>query len=157
MATTAKAIPTTTTTGATTTTPPTTPYLQHLMLDVKNMRVKHVRKMFVLLREIGTDLHLSDMEHKTDWAEYTELNNRLQTLVVQHGLTLGEFATGYVLNIQARQRVVVPEVEKKVETKPTPTTTTTTSRKRKAPPPSSAPDGAVPKRPNTAATKNKKK
>lgn len=95
---------------------PTTPYLQNLMLDVKNMRVKHVRKMFVLLREIGTDLHLSDMEHKTDWAEYKDLNTRLQTLVVQHGLTLGEFATGYVLNIQARQRV--SEAEKQVINKP---------------------------------------
>jgi hypothetical protein len=80
------------------------PYLQHLMLDVKNMRVKHVRKMFVLLREVGTELHLSDMEKKTDWAEYEEFNKRLSLLVVQHGLTLGEFATGYVLNVQARQR-----------------------------------------------------
>ena len=80
------------------------PYLQRLALDVKHMGVKHVRKMFVLLRTIGADLHLSDMEQKTDWASYEELNVRLQTLVVPHGLTLGEFATGYVLNIQSRQR-----------------------------------------------------
>lgn len=83
---------------------PKNQYLEHLMLDVKNMRVKHVRKMFVLLRELGTDLHLEDMEHKTDWYEFDEFNKRLQLLVVQHGLTLGEFATGYVLNVQSRSR-----------------------------------------------------
>lgn len=82
----------------------TNPYLQNLMRDVKNMGVKHVRKMFVLLRMVGTDLRLCDMEPKTNWADYSDLNDRLHTLVVQHGLTLGEFATGYVLNIQARQR-----------------------------------------------------
>lgn len=80
------------------------PYFHNLMLHIKNMRVKHVRKMFVLLREIGTDLNLASLEHKTDWVSFDALNKRLQVLVVQHGLTLGEFATGYVLNIQARQR-----------------------------------------------------
>lgn len=75
-------------------------YLQHLTQDVKNMRVKHIRQMFVLLRELGEDLKLADLEHKTDWVEFESFNNRLQLLVVQHGLTLGEFATGYVLGRQ---------------------------------------------------------
>jgi hypothetical protein len=80
------------------------PYFQQLMYDVKNMRVKHVRKMFVLLREVGVDLKLNELQNKTDWSTFSELNTRLNTLVVQHGITLGEFATAYVLNIQSRQR-----------------------------------------------------
>lgn len=80
------------------------PYFQSLMLDVKNMRVKHVRKMFVLLREIGAELQLSEMKDRTDWASFHEFNECLKMVVVEHGLTLGEFATGYVLNIQTRTR-----------------------------------------------------
>lgn len=95
-------------------------YLQNLMLDVKNMRVKHVRQMFVLLRQIETDLTSQ------------ELTERLQLLVVKHGLTLGEFATGYVLNLQSRQR--------------TPAVTEKQPRKR------SAPSATEPKAPK----KNKK-
>lgn len=105
-------------------------YLEHLMLDVKNMRVKHVRKMFVLLREMGTDLHLEDMEHKTNWSEFEEFNKRLQLLVVQHGLTLGEFATGYVLNVQNRQRTgpsTPPTTPKKRKATPAATTSATAS------------------------------
>ena len=100
------------------------PYLHHLMLDVKNMRVKHVRKMFVLLREMSTELQLSDMEHRTDWVQFEEFNKGLRLLVVQHGLTLGEFATGYVLNVQGRQRggALEPEIpeENEVTTKKEP-------------------------------------
>ena len=80
-------------------------YLQHLMTDVKNMRVKHIRKMFVYLREISAELKLNEMEARSNWASFEEFNNKLKTLVVQHGITLGEFATAYVLNIQSRQRV----------------------------------------------------
>ncbi len=82
----------------------TDPYLSNLMLDVKNMRVKHVRKMFVFLRELGTNLKLSELKNKKDWSNFGELNHKLGLLVVEHGITLGEFATGYVFNIQARQR-----------------------------------------------------
>lgn len=93
-------------------------YFQNLMLNVKNMRVKHVRKMFVLLREIGTDLQLSEMKDRQNWTQFHELNKRLQVLVVEHGLTLGEFATGYVLNIQTRQRDT-DEISKQEEQPPT--------------------------------------
>lgn len=82
----------------------TDPYFLNLMLDVKNMRVKHVRKMFVLLRELGTDLKLAELQDKKDWSTFHELNQKLGLLVAEHGLTLGEFATGYVFNIQSRQR-----------------------------------------------------
>ena len=82
----------------------TDPYFSNLMLDVKNMRVKHVRKMFVLLRELGTDLKLAELQDKKDWSTFYELNQKLGLLVAEHGLTLGEFATGYVFNIQSRQR-----------------------------------------------------
>lgn len=82
----------------------TDPYFLNLMLDVKNMRVKHVRKMFVLLRELGTDLKLAELQDKKDWSTFQELNQKLDLLVVEHGITLGEFATGYVFNIQSRQR-----------------------------------------------------
>lgn len=91
----------------------TDPYLLNLMLDVKNMRVKHVRKMFVLLRELGTELRLAELQDKKDWSSFQELNQKLDLLVVEHGITLGEFATGYVFNIQSRQRepVSVPKIE----------------------------------------------
>ena len=91
----------------------TNPYFSNLMLDVKNMRVKHVRKMFVLLRELGTDLKLADLHDKKDWSTFQELNQKLGLLVVEHGLTLGEFATGYVFNIQSRQRETAPKLKKK--------------------------------------------
>jgi hypothetical protein len=103
------------------------PYWHHLMTDVKNLRVKHVRQMFVLLRELGTELQLSSMEHKTDWAEYEEFNKRLRLLVAQHGLTLGEFATGYVLNLQARQR---PEPPPKRQLDETAVTVTKKAKKK---------------------------
>ena len=86
-------------------------YLQNLMLDVKNMRVKHVRKMFVLLREMSASLNLAGQEKRTDWVAYDAFNDKLQTLVLDHGITLGEFATGYVLNIQSRQRTTLVEDE----------------------------------------------
>lgn len=89
----------------------TSVYLNNLMLDVKNMRVKHVRKMFVYLREMGTELGLHEMKDRTDWASFEALNNKLKTVVVEHGITLGEFATGYVLNIQSRQRNTVEEAQ----------------------------------------------
>ena len=112
-----------------------TPYLHHLMLDVKNMRVKHVRKMFVLLREMSTELQLSDMEHRTDWVQFEEFNKGLSLLVVQHGLTLGEFATGYVLNVQGRQRggALEPEIpeENEVTTKKEPAAKKEPSAKKK--------------------------
>ena len=111
---------------------PKNQYLEHLMLDVKNMRVKHVRKMFVLLRELGTDLHLEDMEHKTDWSEFDEFNKRLQLLVVQHGLTLGEFATGYVLNVQGRSRTPAMEDEPVPKKRKVSSTTTSESKPKKA-------------------------
>lgn len=91
------------------------PFLSQLMLDVKNLRVKHVRKMFVLLRELGTELQLAELSDKTDWSGFTEFNNKLQLLYVEHGLTLGEFAVGYVLNTQTRQRD-----SQKQEEEPTP-------------------------------------
>jgi hypothetical protein len=102
------------------------PYFQNLMLDVKNMRVKHVRRMFVLLRELGTELKLGELQDKKDWSSFQKLNEKLGLLVVEHGLTLGEFATGYVFNIQARQReptrVIAP---------PPPATKPVVKRKRK--------------------------
>jgi len=79
-------------------------YLNALMADVKNLRVKHVRKLFVMLRDVGTACNLASLESKTDWSNYDEFTRQLQTVVVEHGLTLGEFATGYVLNIVSRQR-----------------------------------------------------
>lgn len=120
----------------------TDPYLLNLMLDVKNLRVKHVRKMFVLLRELGTELKLAELQDKKDWSSFQELNQKLDLLVVEHGITLGEFATGYVFNIQSRQRepVSVPKVkettgtkkETTVTPKPPPVETPkNTSRKRK--------------------------
>ena len=115
-------------------------YLQHLMVDVKNMRVKHIRKMFVYLREMSAELKLNEMKDRSNWASFEEFNNKLKTLVVQHGITLGEFATAYVLNIQSRQRV--PPAEPLLQapcvnsaanlaTNNTTNSTTTASKKRK--------------------------
>lgn len=111
----------------------TDPYLLNLMLDVKNLRVKHVRKMFVLLRELGTELKLAELQDKKDWSSFQELNQKLDLLVVEHGITLGEFATGYVFNIQSRQRepVSVPKVKETTEKPPPVETPKNNSRKRK--------------------------
>jgi hypothetical protein len=82
--------------------------------------------MFVLLRELGTELKLGELQDKKDWSSFQKLNEKLGLLVVEHGLTLGEFATGYVFNIQARQReptrVIAP---------PPPATKPVVKRKRK--------------------------
>ena len=88
------------------------------MADVKNLRVKHVRKLFVLLREVGSACHLAELEEKRDWSAYEEFTNQLQTVVVEHVLTLGEFATGYVLNIASRQRDREEDNQEEEDAKP---------------------------------------
>ena len=132
----------------------TDPYFSNLMLDVKNMRVKHVRKMFVLLRELGTDLKLAELQDKKDWSTFNELNQKLGLLVAEHGLTLGEFATGYVFNIQSRQREPVAAATS-IATAAVPATKTKEKKGKKAAPKNTEPvptTATAPAPPETIST-----